>query len=103
MSSTRLSRLTLLLIALVLTGCGGATPQPASAPVGNPAATVTIRGAETNDRLLELLTRLADNRRPLVQNSQLVPQSPDITVGGLPATMPFALPLESQTVILGRV
>ena len=103
MSSTRCFRLAIVLVSLGLAGCGGATPPPTSAPVGNPAATVSISGAETNSRLLALLARLADDRTPLVQNSQMTPQSPVVTVGGLPNSMPFDLPLEPQTVILGSI
>ncbi len=83
MSSTRCVRLAILLVSVGLAGCGGATPPPTSAPVGNPAATVSISGAETNDRLRALLARFVDDRVPYTQISHLVPQSPVITVGNL--------------------
>src|SRR5579859_2839439 len=103
MRSSRPIRLTILLFTVWLIGCGGATPPPTSASVGNAAATVSIGGAETNSRLLALLARLADDRTPVLYNSQMTPQSPVITVGGLPTPMPFDLPLEPQTVILGSI
>ena len=88
--------------ALLAASCGGATPLPSAVPPDN-TPTVDIQGNPTNANLEALLIRLAQERAPLVNNSQLLPQRPVVTVAGLPASLPFALPLPEHTVIVGSV
>ena len=39
----------------------------------------------------------------MVNNTQLMPGPPVVTVGGLPASMPFVLPLPDRAIILGSI
>ncbi len=86
----------------MVAGCGKAsaskpaTLQPASAP------TVYTSGSPDQD-LVILVTRILDNRSPYTSHSQIIPEKPILKVGGLPDTMPFTMPLTTDTVIVGSV
>lgn len=103
MSLTGSLTLATLLTALLLAACGGATAPPSGTPLPYSSATVSVEGNKTNDNLVALISRLSDDRFPLVQHTQLIPEPTVIIVGGLPGAMPFMLPLPAQTVILGSV